>query len=91
MDLTKRLRLLRDRLILQADLFGYGSHVDDIDAAIKRLEDPDRLKVVRCSDCRFWKANNTEEGDDSGTCTDGICDGHTTDAYWYCADGEAET
>jgi hypothetical protein len=59
--------------------------------AVNQLSDPDRVKVVRCGDCRFWKANNAEEGDTSGTCMNGYSHpAGTTDRNWFCADGEKE-
>lgn len=50
--------------------------------------DLDRVKIVRCRDCRYWKANNAEEGDASGTCMNGYSPAETTDMNWFCADGE---
>lgn len=58
--------------------------------ALELLNDPNRVKVVRCGDCRFWKANNAEEGDASGTCMNGYSPAATTDMNWFCADGERE-
>lgn len=81
---------LKERLKLQADVSGYGMYLDDIDSAVKMLKDPDRVKVVRCEDCRFWIPNNAEEGDDSGKCHYGQCEGETTFSYFFCADGEAD-
>lgn len=52
--------------------------------------DSDRVRVVRCRDCRFWIANNAEEGDASGRCMSGYSPAATTDMNWYCADGERE-
>lgn len=57
-------------------------------SALSLLKDPDRVKVVRCRDCRFWKANNAEEGDASGMCMNGYSPAGTTDMNWFCADGE---
>ena len=55
--------------------------------ALELLKDPDRVKIVRCEDCECWTANNDEEGDNSGVCTNF---GHsiTTDGTWFCADGK---
>lgn len=54
--------------------------------------DSDRVRVVRCSDCRFWIANNAEEGDSYGRCRNDYapCQNQQTDMNWYCADGERE-
>ena len=51
-------------------------------------KDPDLVKVVRCRDCRFWYANNAEEGDASGMCLNTNGYQVTTDMNWFCADGE---
>jgi len=53
-------------------------------------KDPDLVRVVRCRDCRFWYANNAEEGDASGMCMNGYSSAGTTDMMWFCADGERE-
>ena len=52
--------------------------------------DPDRVRVVRCSDCRFWEPENAEEGDSFGRCRNDYapCQNQQTDMNWYCADGE---
>ena len=54
------------------------------------LKDPDRVRVVRCSDCRFWEPENAEEGDSYGRCRNDYapCQNQQTDMNWYCADGE---
>ena len=53
-------------------------------------EEPDWVRVVRCRDCRFWYANNAEEGDASGMCLNTNGSQVTTDMNWFCADGERE-
>lgn len=60
--------------------------------ALAMLKDPDRLKVVRCGGCRFWKPGNAEEGDSSGKCRRyfGMCENATTDAMCFCSEGERE-
>lgn len=58
--------------------------------AFELLNAPDRVKVVRCGDCRYWEPNNAEEGDASGTCHYGYSPAGTTDMNWFCADGERE-
>ena len=60
--------------------------------ALELLKDGDRVKVVRCADCRYWEPENAEEGDYSGHCkrSFGIFYGQITDASWFCADGERE-
>ena len=60
--------------------------------ALELLKDGDRVKVVRCADCRYWEPENSEEGDYSGHCkrSFGICYSQLTDASWFCADGERE-
>ena len=52
--------------------------------------DLDRVRVVRCLECQYWKPENAEESDTSGRCQNryGVCEGQTTDMIWYCADGE---
>lgn len=52
--------------------------------------DSDRVKVVRCSDCRFWEPENAEEGDSYGRCRNDYapCQNQQTDMNWFCADGE---
>lgn len=60
--------------------------------AREQLSDPDRVKVVRCRDCRFWEPENSEEGDTSGRCRNDYapCQNQQTDMTWFCADGERE-
>lgn len=52
--------------------------------------DSDRVKVVRCRDCRFWEPENAEEGDSYGRCRNDYapCQNQQTDMNWFCADGE---
>ena len=52
--------------------------------------DSDRVRVVRCSDCRFWEPENAEEGDSYGRCRNDYapCQNQQTDMNWFCADGE---
>jgi len=54
--------------------------------------DSDRVRVVRCSDCRYWEPENAEEGDSYGRCRNDYapCQNQQTDMNWYCADGERE-
>ena len=54
--------------------------------------DSDRVRVVRCRDCRFWEPENAEEGDSYGRCRNDYapCQNKQTDMNWYCADGERE-
>lgn len=63
---------------------------DVVSEARKQLEDPDRVRVVRCSDCRFWEPENAEEGDSYGRCRNDYapCQNQQTDMNWFCADGE---
>lgn len=51
--------------------------------------DSDRVRVVRCSDCRYWEPENAEEGDSYGRCRNDYapCQNQQTDMNWYCADG----
>lgn len=58
--------------------------------ALELLSDPDRVRVVRCSDCRFWEPENAEEGDSYGRCRNDYapCQNQQTDMNWFCADGE---
>lgn len=58
--------------------------------ALELLKDPDRVRVVRCSDCRFWEPENAEEGDAYGRCRNDYapCQNQQTDMNWFCADGE---
>ena len=60
--------------------------------ALELLSDPDRVRVVRCSDCRFWEPENAEEGDSYGRCRNDYapCQNQQTDMNWFCADGERE-
>lgn len=54
--------------------------------------DSDRVRVVRCLDCRFWEPENAEEGDSYGHCRNDYapCQNQQTDMNWFCADGERE-
>ena len=56
--------------------------------ALAMLKDPDRLKVVRCGGCRFWKHGNAGQGGKCGRFF-GVCEGATTNETWFCSDGEA--
>ena len=47
--------------------------------------DSDRVKVVRCRNCRFWEPENAEEGDAYGYCKNNC---QKSDMNWFCADGE---
>jgi hypothetical protein len=73
-------------------IMNYAAAFDMAVNALERQDDPDRVRVVRCSDCRYWEPENAEEGDYSGHCkrSFGICYGQVTDAIWFCADGERE-
>ena len=59
-----------------------------VDDSMKKLMDADRVKVVRCEDCRFWEPENAEEGDTYGRCMNGNSQAGMTDMTWFCADGE---
>lgn len=52
----------------------------------------DAVQVVRCKDCGYFQANNAEEGDWSGRCTNVYVpmNGMTVDGWWFCADGKRE-
>lgn len=65
---------------------------DVVSEARKQLEDPDRVRVVRCRDCESWWPDTNEENCSSGLCRNqfGVCGGQTTDMNWFCADGERE-
>lgn len=55
----------------------------------KRLDDSDRINVVRCSECQYWNPPTYAEQEDGSTighCTAAL-NGQQTDAYWFCADG----
>jgi hypothetical protein len=63
--------------------------------ALELLKDPDRVRVVRCSDCRFWEPPTDIEADDgstAGRCRNDYapCQNQQTDMNWFCADGERE-
>lgn len=63
--------------------------------ALELLSDPDRVRVVRCSDCRFWEPPTDIEADDGSTmghCRNDYapCQNQQTDMNWFCADGERE-
>ena len=58
--------------------------------AIALLKDSERIKVVRCKDCRFFEPSNAEEGDNSGYCRNDYapCQNQTVDAWWFCGSAE---
>ena len=68
----------------------YAAAFDKAMEALEKLNDPDRVKVVRCADCRYWEHDNAEEGDTYGRCRNnyGPCQNQQTDMTWFCADGE---
>lgn len=56
-------------------------------------EDPDLVRVVRCSDCRYWEPPTDIEADDGSTaghCRNDYapCQNQKTVMTWFCADGE---
>ena len=55
-----------------------------------KAQERDLIRVVRCKDCGYFQANNAEEGDWSGRCTNVYVpmNGMTVDGWWFCADGE---
>ena len=63
----------------------FKKYVEAADDAMKKLMDADRVKVVRCEDCRYWEPENAEEGDTYGWCMNVY---RMTDMTWFCADGE---
>ena len=58
--------------------------------AMRLLKDPDRVKVVRCGDCRYWEPPTKEEVEDG--CTYGRCrsTGAGADVNDFCSSGERE-
>jgi hypothetical protein len=70
----------------------YAAAFDMAVNALEGQDDPDRVKAVRCRDCRFWESENAEEGDSYGRCRNdyGACQNQQTDMNWFCADGERE-
>ena len=61
-------------------------------AAVKTIQPVDAVPVVRCKDCGYFQANNAEEVDWSGRCTNVYVpmNGMTVDGWWFCADGKRE-
>lgn len=60
-----------------------------LEALEKRLADHDRIKVIRCADCAWWEANNTEEGDTSGYCRKNAeCENALTDMTFFCGSAD---
>lgn len=73
----------------------YAAAFDLAVNALERQDDPDRLRVVRCSDCRYWEPPTDFEADDGSTtghCRNNYapCQNQQTDMNWFCADGERE-
>ena len=68
-----------------------SSNGDYLDAwgRIEKIPSVDAVPVVRCKDCGYFQANNAEEGDWSGRCTNVYLpmNGTTVDGWWFCADG----
>ena len=63
--------------------------------ALQLMADPDRVRVVRCSGCRFWEPPTDIEaydGSTAGRCRNDYapCQNQQTDMDWFCADGERE-
>lgn len=64
---------------------GYNAVV--MSAEIKDAPTIDAVPVVRCCECEHWQAYDGTDGDKGlGWCDD--CEGTTTHALFYCADGE---
>jgi hypothetical protein len=75
------------------NMIQFEKMVSILQDAVNQLSDPDRVKVVRCSDCRFWEPPTDIEADDgctAGHCRNdyGACANQQTDMNWFCADGE---
>lgn len=90
--MTEREQIIANLLYMKRDCLE-GSDTDKtLDSAVEFLNDPDRVRVVRCSDCRFWEPENAEEGDSYGYCQKpwGTCKSQQTDMNWFCADGERD-
>lgn len=73
----------------------YAAAFDMAIKAIEKAKDPDRVRVVRCSDCRYWEPPTDIEADDGSTaghCRNDYapCQNQQTDMDWFCADGERE-
>lgn len=66
----------------------YAAAFDMAVNALERQDDPDRVKVVRCWDCRYWEPPTKEEVEDG--CTYGLCraTGAGTDVNDFCSSGE---
>ena len=58
--------------------------------ALSLLKDPNRVKVVRCGNCRYWEPPAKEEVEDG--CTYGRCrsTGAGADVNDFCSSGERE-
>jgi len=63
---------------------------DDAMNIVEELPAVAAAPVVRCKDCGYFQANNAEEGDWSGRCTNVYVpmNGMTVDGWWFCADGK---
>ena len=70
--------------------YGNGCVWNIATEAIAMLKDPDRIKAVRCKDCRYFEPCNAEEGDCSGHCRNyyAPCQNQTVDAWWFCGSAE---
>ena len=101
-DLIDRKRLDEAFTMLRFDERGNVAHWDDrknwclhgheIENLIESQPAVDAVKVVRCSDCRYWEPENAEEGDSYGRCRNDYapCQNQQTDMNWFCADGERD-
>lgn len=53
----------------------------DEDMKSVKVYEPDRVNVVRCKDCKFYRPNNSAVG-----CLK-VVRGENADDEWFCADG----
>ena len=72
------------------EMMGIYLTVDEANDILNMLKDPDRIKVTRCKDCRYFEPSNAEEGDNSGYCRNDYapCQNQTVDAWWFCGSAE---
>lgn len=70
------------------DLYGKGCIGQMKLDAYELLNDPDRVRVVRCGNCRYWEPPSKEEVEDG--CTYGRCSdtGAGADVNDFCSSGE---
>ena len=86
--MNEREQVIANLLYMKRDYLEESDADKTLDREIALLKDPDRVKVVRCGNCRCWEPPAKEEVEDG--CTYGRCrsTGAGSDVNDFCSCGE---